>query len=275
MQDIQSQVSALSVMLGRLETLTLQAVSPHGLGRNDSLDNAGPDSSRQPPREPQGRAKPGHDERITRAAVSRQILRGLTYESIAERFEDIEEAHKKTCEWIWQDGPQANRGYNGRPQPTWSNLNRWLSDQSGVYWVNGKAAAGKSTLMKYIVSHPRTNQLLAKWADDPSQLFVASFFFWASGSKEQRSHSGLLRSILYQVLSREPKLVPFVFPREWSVIYLRSLGYQSLAQNPNVLIEDRLITTTVPDQGNGPDRETSFTEQVCPHLSHCPCLFWK
>ncbi|KAK3368778.1 hypothetical protein B0H63DRAFT_81443 [Podospora didyma] len=260
MQDIQSQVSALSVMLGRLETLTLQQSVPSypEMGRNELLDSA---VSGQAPPEPRRATKTNHDERLTRAAVSRQVLRGLTYQSIAERFEDIEEAHKKTCEWVWQDGAQTTRSYTGKPQPTWSNLNRWLSDQSGVYWINGKAAAGKSTLMKYIVSHPRTEQLLAKWADDPSQLFVASYFFWASGSKEQRSQSGLLRSILYQVLSREPKLVPLVFPREWSVIYLRSLGYQSLAQNPNVVLEERLVTTLVPDQGNGPDRETSFTDQ--------------
>jgi hypothetical protein len=80
-----------------------------------------------------------------------------------------------------------------------------------LYWINGEAASGKSTLMKYIVAHPTTSRELDRWAvkmADAPRLRVASFSFWAGGTREQRSQSGLLRSILYELLLQEPRLVP-------------------------------------------------------------------
>lgn len=38
----------------------------------------------------------------------------------------------------------------------WNDFVAWLEEGDGLYWIAGKAGSGKSTLMKYIASHPST-----------------------------------------------------------------------------------------------------------------------
>ncbi|KAK4100796.1 hypothetical protein N658DRAFT_82975 [Parathielavia hyrcaniae] len=74
-----------------------------------------------------------------------------------------------------------------------------------------KVGLGKSTLMKYLYGHRRVREELQIWAGN-TELVVASFFFWRRGTLHQRSLSGLLRSLLYDVLRQRPDLIPDVFP---------------------------------------------------------------
>ncbi|KAK0742048.1 hypothetical protein B0T21DRAFT_123774 [Apiosordaria backusii] len=162
----------------------------------------------------------------------------LAFNTIRDRFEGITEAHKRTFGWIFQTSPPLlNPTAEDDDEQRPASFTTWLTDQSGIYWINGKAASGKSTLMKYIVSHPDTARLLRSWAgntpESTGNLRVASFFFWASGTKEQRSQAGLLRSILYELLIQDPELVPTVFPEQWSTLYSRSLGFRFNWDNGN------------------------------------------
>ena len=68
----------------------------------------------------------------------------------------------------------------------------WLTQENGIYWVNGKAGSGKSTLMRHIYDNPHTREALKEWAGD-TQLIVSEWFFWNTGSLDQRSQTGLLR----------------------------------------------------------------------------------
>ena len=87
----------------------------------------------------------------------------------------------------------------------------WLANGTGIFWLSGKAGSGKSTLMKFLQQHRRTREMLTVWADtDP--LIVASHFFWYSGSYMQKSHEGLLRSLLYQVLEADMRLIKRTIP---------------------------------------------------------------
>ncbi|KAF2790355.1 hypothetical protein K505DRAFT_340515 [Melanomma pulvis-pyrius CBS 109.77] len=57
-------------------------------------------------------------------------------------------------------------------------------------------------------------------ADDGSEyrnkrLVLAYFFFWNPGSKLQKSLTGLLGSLLHDILQSCPELVPTVFPDQW------------------------------------------------------------
>lgn len=45
-------------------------------------------------------------------------------------------------------------------------------------------------------------------------VLVATFFFWNSGTQEQRSQVGLLRSLLFQILHHQPALMHLVFPEK-------------------------------------------------------------
>ena len=84
-------------------------------------------------------------------------------------------------------------------------------DDDQLYWITGKAGAGKSTLMKYIYDEPKTTQLLLRWAGG-KPLIRTSFFFWNSGTSLQMSQEGLLRTLLHGILIQCPNLVPIIFP---------------------------------------------------------------
>jgi hypothetical protein len=147
------------------------------------------------------------EETKIRRAIEDKILKALKFETMTERQEAIEAAHARAFEWVFEKDEQ--RG--GRP---WSNFSRWLEEGSGIYWINGKAASGKSTLMRFIYENRRTHDLLKIWAgSEPVRTGV--FYFWNSGTTQQRSQSGLLRALLYEVLQQQRALIPVIFPLIW------------------------------------------------------------
>jgi hypothetical protein len=90
----------------------------------------------------------------------------------------------------------------------------WLREDDGIFWVTGKAGSGKSTLMKHIYKDERTHAALRSWANG-RQIFTASHYFWYAGSPIQKSHSGLMRSILYEILDKCPDLIESVCKDRW------------------------------------------------------------
>jgi hypothetical protein len=50
-------------------------------------------------------------------------------------------------------------------------LTEWLSSGEGIFHVSGKLGSGKSTLMKYLYNHPKTELMLKTWAGKKSQTF--------------------------------------------------------------------------------------------------------
>lgn len=114
----------------------------------------------------------------------------LRQEQVANEFDGIE----NTYEWIFDD--QFGK-YRTKSQ--WTNFPEWLRSGSKIYWINGKAGSGKSTLMNYICDHERKEKLLKQWSVN-RRLLVPTFFFWNAGARLQKSIEGLLRSIIYQIL---------------------------------------------------------------------------
>jgi hypothetical protein len=78
--------------------------------------------------------------------------------------------------------------------------------------------------MRHIYDSPLTTELLATWAGE-IPLCVSSFFFWRSGTPEQRSQAGLLRALLFDVLSQQPRLISQIFPWHWAKAYSRAVSY--------------------------------------------------
>lgn len=121
--------------------------------------------------------------------VNESLLCSLRFPTMRNRHEEISEAHQRTFSWIFQP-PQENT----RP---WNDFPDWLRGNADIYWINGKSGSGKSTLMRYIYDNPKTSEYLKSWAGY-AELDVASFFFWNSGSIEQRSQSGT--QIIFNVI---------------------------------------------------------------------------
>jgi hypothetical protein len=99
------------------------------------------------------------------------------------------------------------------PKTVWDDFRDHLERRDVVdpYWIDGKAGSGKSTLMKFIVDSPSTEDCLRKWATD-EELIVIKFFFWNLGTALQKSSVGMLRALVLTVLKKHPELIPAVFP---------------------------------------------------------------
>ena len=139
------------------------------------------------------------------------ILDSLGFAAMQNRQEEVAQAYHTTFEWIFEEPKEEVK-----PMP-WTNFVEWLRHGNGIYWVNGKAGSGKSTLMKYIYSDSRTSRILSQWSGSKPVL-VATFFFWNSGTREQRSQTGLLRALLFQILQHRPELIHTIFPEEYAML---------------------------------------------------------
>lgn len=145
--------------------------------------------------------KPLNEQSVTE--MGRAVLNSLLFEEIDRRYEKIPLAYQRTFDWIFSPDSGITK---------WPSFHDWAkSNENPIYWIAGKPGAGKSTLMKYILDDLRLQQLLKQWAED-RPLIIASFFFWNSGSKIQMSYEGLVRTLLHQILTKDPRLIPHVLP---------------------------------------------------------------
>ncbi|KAL8942792.1 MAG: hypothetical protein Q9211_001246 [Gyalolechia sp. 1 TL-2023] len=130
------------------------------------------------------------------------LIQSLRFPGLMDRYENVAEAHGQTFSWIFtpDDGKQP-----------WHSFTSWLEESTSIYWIMGKAASGKSTLMRSIFEQPKLDEHLKVWAKDRS-LQVYKFYFWNSGSILQKSQNGLFRSLLYEMFTQRPALVEATLP---------------------------------------------------------------
>lgn len=152
-----------------------------------------------------------------RQRAENHILRSLRVPSMSERYDKIAEAHATTFKWVFEEEPPA-----GQPG---TDFAQWLKSGSGIYWINGKAGSGKSTLMRYVYDQQRTIDLLKHWSGDVP-LTTASFFFWNSGTLDQKSQNGLLRCLIFELLCRNRDLIPILLPDQWHDEYVDPIDWQ-------------------------------------------------
>ncbi|KAH6845792.1 hypothetical protein B0I37DRAFT_381153 [Chaetomium sp. MPI-CAGE-AT-0009] len=147
-----------------------------------------------------------------------KLCQSLYFESVSHRETSIPNKHAATFEWIFQDPRTSEDGH-----PLWSSFPQWLREGSqDIYWITGKPGAGKSTLVKFFAQDQRFEHLLQNWAAG-SQLLVARFFSWTSGANRlQKSHEGLFRTLLLEVIRQRGQLAVDIFPARWFL--LQSFG---------------------------------------------------
>lgn len=159
------------------------------------------------------------DYAIKLAELEEQQWRSLWFPVIDDREEQIARAELKTFDWILEP-PQSN-------QRKWDSFIDWLKGGESIYWINGKAGSGKSTLMKYLKNHAQVDNTLKSWAGD-TPLIIASFFFWYNGNLLQKSQEGLLRSILFQALENHRELIPTVLSEATKIPVIDLANFWSL-----------------------------------------------
>ncbi|KAE8353513.1 hypothetical protein BDV28DRAFT_148013 [Aspergillus coremiiformis] len=190
-------------------------------------------------------------EEILASLNCNRILNSLAFADMHARVETIPYAHSKTFEWIFDDSPGSNpdedldsdmdndRESHTKSDPILSQIQRsfvsWLSSDSGIFHVAGKMGSGKSTLMKFLCRHKKTQAILTDWANG-RQLVFASFFFWRPGSYLQKSMDGLYRSLLYESLQSAPDLIPDIFPETWN--HIRTIPWQAVEANIDIRADE-------------------------------------
>jgi ABC-type oligopeptide transport system ATPase subunit len=135
------------------------------------------------------------------------FLKSLHFKQIKERQFEVKSAHTNTFEWIFKEESLK--------------FSQWLRSDNDIFWIAGKAGSGKSTLMKFLCKHYRTDKLLSQWAGSRN-IVIASHFFWSAGTSIQKSQRGLLRALLFQILVHTPSLIPLICPKHWNEGYSTS-----------------------------------------------------
>ncbi|KAK7618455.1 hypothetical protein IWX50DRAFT_618756 [Phyllosticta citricarpa] len=137
------------------------------------------------------------------------VLRHLRDDPFTTRFNNIESAHERTFNCIFQD----------------DNLefSRWLEhDGNSISWINVTPGSGKST--------PSHN-----WAGDKRFIIASHYYLCIAGQDIQHSWAGLLRFLIFQILRQHTALKPTAFPQHWETPY--DQGFQDF---PNNVLKDAL-----------------------------------
>ncbi|KAH8745420.1 hypothetical protein F5882DRAFT_262810, partial [Hyaloscypha sp. PMI_1271] len=125
-----------------------------------------------------------------------ELTSSLHTTPLATRFDEIEKVDRASFQWLYDNSELR--------------FESWLREGHGIYWIAGKPGSGKSTLMKYIYDHRRTNEILHQWRK--RRQIQVRFFFHHRGTHLQKSFEGLLRSVLYQILVQEQTLAEDLLP---------------------------------------------------------------
>lgn len=130
-------------------------------------------------------------------------------------------AHKGTFEWIMAHPTSTVNRQAG------CIFKEWLQDDYGgnrMFWLSGKPASGKSTLMKYIHNEEkeRLKGLLSQWTQSNPPVIAGFYFSEEAESVLGKTQEGLLRALLHQILAQSPELWATVLSKklqehDWSL----------------------------------------------------------
>ncbi|KAK6332351.1 hypothetical protein TWF696_003069 [Orbilia brochopaga] len=147
---------------------------------------------------------------VSRASLE-LFVRSFDFPDMNTRHRDTSEAHRRTFLWLLNDNSDIDSiedtivpdYIKNLVSETASRFKSWIQSNqpsANLFWISGKAGAGKSTLMKFLISHPHTRELLEKTHN--TEPIILSHFFLLLGSSMQRTKKGMLCTLLSQLLGR-------------------------------------------------------------------------
>lgn len=220
-----------------------------------------------------------------------RLLQSLKFPGFNERRNEVSEAYEETFQWIfmgddgptqedptvsdfedsdWEDSDIEDIDLADPSEASWDLFSNWLSSTADIYWISGKPGSGKTTLVKYVLNHPKTAAYLDIWSP---QTLIISHFFWRPGNQMQQNIKGLLCSLLYQLLDNSVAATNYVLQyiqgqrsgvkdadTDWSVSELQSIFLQILSsyERPICIFIDGLDEV---DPADGPLKLLDLVEQ--------------
>ncbi|KAK6226549.1 pfs domain-containing protein [Colletotrichum tabaci] len=126
-----------------------------------------------------------------KAMRRKDLWESLKFDQIDSRQSNIKSALGKTCRWL-----TSHRSYRDWLDPA------KLPEHHGFLWISGKPGAGKSTIMKFVMSRTKRGKV----KKSPANAAVIHFFFNARGEELEKTTLGMYRSLLHQLLQNLPDL---------------------------------------------------------------------
>ncbi|KAL8369788.1 hypothetical protein RB595_000226 [Gaeumannomyces hyphopodioides] len=183
---------------------------------------------------PQHGGSSGHQYPNAINAVHRRILEGLIFEDMVARKSQIKSPFPETFQWLLGNHTSTSGGASLPQDNPQTGFTKWLAAfEDTPFWITGKPASGKSTLMKFICTDPRVKEGLKVWSGR-LQLVVCDIYIWNAGFSRQKDQLGLLRTILYQILLQEPELCHHVAPKHY--LYFQ-LPVESIPDPPDWTVD--------------------------------------
>jgi hypothetical protein len=142
-----------------------------------------------------------------------RLLQSFYYPDMNHRRNNIHSSHQPSFNWIFEeeskgtyrdleasqsDSQSDSLSHSLTQRLVFKNFVRWLKSTEERYWVSGRPGTGKSVLIKFIISHRKTMELLRQWQPD---VQILTHFFWKVGSPMQNNFKGFLCSMAYQLCS--------------------------------------------------------------------------
>ncbi|KAI1375915.1 hypothetical protein F4677DRAFT_105345 [Hypoxylon crocopeplum] len=125
-----------------------------------------------------------------------ECVRSVHFRDWNTRRDQIDNPDEGTSQWIWK-----------HPE-----YEAWYADHRGILWIEGKPGSGKSVLARSL-----QRRIVASWQRKGTDIssdswqrrytpksIVAGWFYSTRLGDIGTSHTSLLRSIIYQLLSQEP-----------------------------------------------------------------------
>lgn len=187
-----------------------------------------------------------------------QLLESLRFSDMNRRRNQVSENYPGTFSWVFKntryddqnhslsheetdDGEKDDQDrddnitMNDAPgsAPTTGSTNpnsfpAWLESDLNLFWISGKPASGKSSLMKFLASNSLTIKHLKVWQRKMEmtdrKLHIITHFFWKPGQLLQRNIEGMMLSLLHQVLHKDPCLAQRLWENQENVSDKRARG---------------------------------------------------
>ncbi|KAM0721438.1 hypothetical protein Q7P37_002362 [Cladosporium fusiforme] len=150
------------------------------------------------------------ESRLT--AIQKDFLAKLSFPEMSTRHGNIPPPATGTYGWIFKE-PDSSSSKDPAMMELRGKFKNWLMGDEKVFWISGKPASGKSSLMSFIEGHDSLKKSLGQWSGGRT-LTILSFFFWRAGSELQKSIPGLLRSLLHQLLKKRPSTIDDICARD-------------------------------------------------------------